>query len=145
LASAEHLIRWAAARRSDVLRLFLAVSASLWLPYGLLCFFAPGFLAEVAGVASTSTTGTIELRAMYGGIQAALGVLSGAAFFQPSLQRPALVALAFVCAGLFTARLLGALLSAEFSPYTSLGLLFEILSTTFATRLLARLPERVAA
>jgi hypothetical protein len=51
------------------------------------------------------------------------------------------VALAFLCAGLFMARLLGALLGAEFSSYTAMGLLFEILSTTFATRLLARLPE----
>lgn len=128
-----------------LLRLFLAASALVWLPYGLLCFFAPGFLAEVAGVASTSTTGTIELRAMYGGLQAALGVLAGAAFFQPSLQRPALIALSFVCAGLFMARLLGALLGTEFSSYTAVGLLFELLSSTFATRLLVRLPGRTAA
>jgi hypothetical protein len=127
-----------------VLRLFLAASALLWLPYGLVCFFDPGFLAEAAGVASTSATGTIELRAMYGGLQAALGVLAGAAYFQPSLQRPALVTLSFICAGLFMARLLGALLSLDFSSYTMLGLLFELLSSTFATRLLARLPPGAA-
>jgi len=127
-----------------VLRLFLAASALVWLPYGLFCFFDPTFLAEAAGVASTSTTGTIELRAMYGGLQAALGVLAGAAFFQPSLQRPALLTLSFVCAGLFMARLLGALLSLAFSPYTAFGLLFELLSTTFATRLLSRAPGRAA-
>lgn len=128
-----------------MLRLFLAASALLWLPYGLLCFFAPGSLAEVAGVASRSTTGMIELRAMYGGLQAALGVLAGVAFFRPSLQRPALVALSFLCAGLFMARLSGALLGLEFSSYTVAGLVFELLSSTFATRLLARLPERAAA
>jgi hypothetical protein len=138
---AERAVPEAAPRRSEVLRLFLAASALLWLPYGVFCFFTPGFLADVAGVASTSSTGTIELRAMYGGLQAALGILAGAALFRPSLQRPALVALAFLCAGLFMARLLGALLGAEFSSYTAMGLLFEILSTTFATRLLARLPE----
>lgn len=128
-----------------MLRLFLAASALIWLPYGLLCFFDPAYLAGIAGVASTSTTGTIELRAMYGGLQVALGVLAGAAFFEPSLRRPALVTLSFVCAGLFTARLLGALAGAEFSSYTVLGLLFELLSSTFATRLLVRLPERAAA
>lgn len=128
-----------------MLRLFLAASALLWLPYGLLCFVAPGFLADAAGVASTSDTGTIELRAMYGGLQAALGVLAGAALFRPGLQRPALVALAFTCAGLFMARLLGALVSLEFASYTMLGLLFELLSTAFATRLLARPPQRVPA
>jgi hypothetical protein len=119
-----------------VLRIFLGVSALVWLPYGLLCFFSPGLLAEAAGVASTSPTGTIELRAMYGGLQAALGILAGAAFFQPTLRRPALVTLSFVCAGLFMARLAGALLSLDFSSYTMMGLLFELLSTTFATRLL---------
>lgn len=128
-----------------MLRLFLAASALLWLPYGLVCFFDPGYLAEVAGVAPTSTTGTIELRAMYGGLQVALGVLAGAAFFQASLQRPALLTLSFLCAGLFTARLVGALLGAEFSSYTVLGLLFELLSSTFATRLLVRLRGQAAA
>ena len=49
-----------------------------------------------------------------------------------------LITLAFVCGGLFMARLLGALLGAEFSSYTVMGLLFEILSCTFATRLLDR-------
>jgi hypothetical protein len=43
------------------------------------------------------------------------------------------------------ARLLGALLGTEFSSYTVLGLLFELLSSTFATRLLARLPRQAAA
>lgn len=127
-----------------MLRLFLAVSALVWLPYGVLCFVTPGLLADVAGVASTSATGTIELRAMYGGLQAALGVLAGAALLRPSLQRPALLTLAFVCGGLFTARLLGALLGADFSSYTMLGLLFELLSSAFATRLLARTPQQAA-
>ncbi len=128
-----------------MLRLFLAASALIWLPYGVLCFVSPALLAEAAGVASTSTTGTTELRAMYGGLQAALGVLSGAAFFQPSLQRPALIALSFLCAGLFMARLLGALFDTEFSSYTMLALFFELLSSTFATRLLARPPRRTEA
>jgi hypothetical protein len=124
-----------------MLRVFLAASALIWLPYGLVCFFAPTLLVEVAGVASTSTTGTIEIRAMYGGLQAALGVLAGAALFQESLQRPALLTLSFVCGGLFMARLLGAVFDTEFSPYTAAGLMFELLSSTFATRLLHRLPE----
>ena len=126
-------------------RVFLAASALVWFPYGLLCFLAPDLLAEIAGVASTSTTGTIELRAMYGGLQAGLGALAGAAFFRPSLQRPALLTLSYLCGGLFMARLLGALLGTEFSSYTALGLLFELLSSAFATRLLARAPQQPAA
>lgn len=123
-----------------MLRLFLAASALVWLPYGLLCFLDPAFLVQAAGVASTSVTGTIELRAMYGGLQVAIGALAGAACFLPSLRRPALFTLSFLCAGLFTARLLGAVAAAEFSSYTAMGLLFELLSATFATTLLIRLP-----
>lgn len=127
-----------------MLRAFLAVSALIWLPYGVLCFVAPGTLVEVAGVAPSSVTGTIEIRAMYGGLQSALGILAAAAFFQPTLRRPALLTLAFVCAGLFLARLLGALLGMEFSSYTAMALLFELLSGAFATRLLALQPRTAA-
>ena len=81
---------------------------------------------------------------MYGGLQVALGVLAGAALFRESLQRPALFTLAFVCGGLFMARILGAVLDTEFSSYTAGALIFELLSSTFATRLLRRLPEGAA-
>jgi hypothetical protein len=128
-----------------MLRLFLGASALIWLPYGVFCFFAPALLAEIAGVASTTTTGTIEIRVMYGGLQMALGVLAGAALFRESLQRPALFTLAFVCGGLFMARLLGAALDAEFSSYTAGALMLEILLSAFAIRLLSRLPEGAAA
>jgi hypothetical protein len=51
-------------------RIFFALTALVWLPYGIFCFFQPGYLAQAAGVTATSATGTIELRAMYGGLQA---------------------------------------------------------------------------
>ena len=61
-------------------RLFLAANALLWLPYGLYCFLVPEFLAEAAAVSATTSTGTVELRAMYGGLQAGIGggVIPGA-------------------------------------------------------------------
>lgn len=123
-----------------MLQLFLAASALIWGSLGVWSFVDPAFLADVAGVSPQSTTGLIELRAMYGGLPVSLGVLAGAALIQPSLQRPALIALAFVCAGLFVARLLGAVVSAEFSSYTAIGLLYELVSSAFATRLIAGRP-----
>ena len=126
-------------------RIFLGLSALLWLPYGLFCFFQPSYLAEVAGVAASSPTGIIELRAMYGGLEAALGVLAGLALFRPQLLRPALVTLAFVCSGLFLARLLGAGLGREVSTYTALGLAFELISAALAAWCLAREPGPAAA
>ena len=37
--------------------IFLAISAALWLPYGLFCFANPGYLAEAAGVAAAVLRG----------------------------------------------------------------------------------------
>ena len=119
-------------------RVFLGLSALLWLPYGLYCFFAPASLADAAGVAFQSPTGSTELRAMYGGLQAALGLLAGLAVLRGGLVRPALVALAFLTAGLASTRLLGAAWDGGFSSYTMMGLGFEITSAVVATALLSR-------
>ncbi len=112
--------------------IFLAISAALWLPYGLYCFADPGFLKEAAGVAAGTTTGTIELRAMYGGLQAGIGTLALTAIWLETLRRPALLCIVFLCAGLALARLLGAAVAAEFSAYTIMGLMVEIGSVAFA-------------
>jgi hypothetical protein len=128
-----------------VVRIFLGLSALIWLPYGLYCFVDPTFLAGAAGVASNSTTGTIELRAMYGGLQAGLGGLAGVGALRPLFARPALVTLAFLCSGLFLSRVTGAGIAGEYSAYTVWALGFEIVSAAFAVRLLTQRSESTAA
>ena|SRR3989442_10755212 len=117
-------------------RIFFALTALVWLPYGIFCFFQPGYLAEAAGVAATTTTGTIELRAMYGGLQAGIGAFALAAALRPALVRPALVASCFLFAGLAVARLLAAATTGELSSYTIAGLCLEWGSTALALWLL---------
>lgn len=119
-------------------RLFLGLSALVWLPYGLYCFAAPSYLAEAAGVAATSATGTVELRAMYGGLQAALGALLAAALVRPGLRFAALVMVAFATSGLFAARLLGVFLDGGLSGYTGFALVFEAVSAGLAGWLATR-------
>jgi hypothetical protein len=119
-------------------KIFLSVSAAVWLPYGLYCFVAPDALAANAGVAATTTTGAVELKAMYGGLQAAFGLLALAGTLRADWRRHALVALLFVCAGLGSSRLLAALGAGELSLYTALALVFEWGSTIVCARLLAR-------
>jgi hypothetical protein len=120
-------------------RIFLVLSALLWLPYGVYCFAQPGSLAEAAGVAFQSPTGSTELRAMYGGLQVAIGALAGLAAWRPALlERSALLAIAFLTAGLGTARLLGVAIDGGFSSYTAMGLGFEFTSWAVATLLLRR-------
>jgi len=121
-------------------RVFLGLSALLWLPYGLYCFFVPTSLADAAGVGALTPTGSTELRAMYGGLQAAIGLLAGFAVVRPGLVRPALVALAFLAGGLASARALGVLMDGGFSSYTAMGLGFELATVAIAALLLARSP-----
>ncbi len=121
-------------------RIFLGLTGLVWLPYGLFCFLRPSFLAAAAGVAASSTTGTIELRAMYGGLQTAFGALLILGALRPAFARAALLMTAFLCAGLGASRLLGATVASELSSYTGQALAFELGSTILALFLLLRLP-----
>jgi hypothetical protein len=125
-------------------RSFLGLSSLLWLGYGLFCFARPVVLDGVAGVAASSTTGTVELRAMYGGLQTALGALLLLGALRPGFTRPALLALAFLCAGLGAARLLGALAASEISSYTGQAIALELGSFAIAAFLLGRRGTDVA-
>jgi len=117
---------------------FLVVSALIWLPYGILCFFQPGFLEGVAGVKALSVTANIELRAMYGGLQSAIGVLAALAVMREDLRRPALLTLGFLTAGLGLSRLSGAALDGEISLYTGSAIAFELISAAVAAWILSR-------
>jgi uncharacterized protein DUF4345 len=125
-------------------RIFLGLSALVWLPYGVYCFFVPGSLAEAAGVASRSATGITELRAMYGGLEAALGALCAIALLRPALVRPALVALGSLAAGLASARAAGIALDGELSSYTAMALALEVPTAAIAFFLLTREGARPA-
>ena len=125
-------------------RNFLILSTLIWLPYGVFCFFQPGFLEEAAGVSAISATATTELRAMYGGLQTAIGVLAALAVMRDDFRRPALVAIGFLTAGLGSSRLLGAALDGEFSSYTAVAIVFELISATLAAWILTRDAARTA-
>lgn len=119
-------------------KIFLGLSVLVWLPYGFYCFFAPEYLAEAAGVVGATATGTTEIRAMYGGLQAGIGALCLAALRNAEFEKTALVAIFFLSAGLFMGRLTGIFLDGSGSEYTYGALVFEALNTgvagTFARR-----------
>jgi hypothetical protein len=119
-------------------RVFLALSALVWLLYGLFCALVPGSLASAAGVVATTATGTTELRAMYGGLQAAIGALALAGCLRGAMTRTALVAIGALTFGLGTARLLGLWLDGGYTAYTGFGLGFEWGSALIARWLLRR-------
>ena len=97
----------------------------LFIPYGLYCLVSPESLAGGAGVSATSLTGTIELQAMYGGLQVAVGALCATALLRRSLQDVALIALLYMFAGLAVVRVSLALVYGDFSAYTVFAMSFE--------------------
>ena len=117
---------------------FLVVLCAVFFPYGIYCFVAPDFLAGAAGVAGTTSTGVTEIRAMYGGLQAAFGLLLLAAARDSRLTLAGVAAAAFVLPGLALARLLGVLVGGGLSSYTIGTLVFEIGSSAVAVPLLRR-------
>ncbi len=123
-------------------RIFLGLSALLWLPYGLLCFFQPTGLSG-AGIMFTNPTGATELRAMYGGLQAAIGAVALLGALRPLLAERALTLLFVVCAGLGLARLLGAAIDGEVSSYTTMALALELGTVAITAFLLRRRPALV--
>jgi len=125
-------------------RIFLALSALIWLPYGVLCFLQPAGLAEAAGVAFTSPTGATEIRAMYGGLTVAVGGLALAGALRPALAGLALTLLLVSCAGLGVARLLGAGIDGELSSYTAMALALELGTVAVTAWLLRRQPALAA-
>ena len=75
---------------------------------------------------------------MYGGLQAAIGVMAVVALFRSELRRPYVLLVAFLCAGLGIARLIGVVIEAELSAYTALALAFEVVAVALAVWLLRR-------
>jgi hypothetical protein len=125
-------------------RFFLGFQALLFIPYGLYCLVNPGMLAGAAGVAANSTTGQIELQAMYGGLQTAVGVLCALAVFNAAYRRPTMLVLAFLFAGLAVTRVSLGLVHADFSQYTLFAMIFESGSLLMLVWLLGR-PDPQAA
>ena len=113
-------------------RIFLGLQAMIFIPYGLFCLAQPGYLSETAAISASSVTGTIEIQAMYGGLQTAVGVLCALGALYVDLRRPALVTLLFCFAGLAIPRVTLALMYGDFGGYTLGAMIFESLSAVCA-------------
>ncbi|HEV7731873.1 MAG TPA: DUF4345 family protein [Candidatus Binatia bacterium] len=119
-------------------RVFLVFTALVWLPYGIVCLLWPEHLADIAGVAAHTTTGSVELRAMYGGVSLAVGTAALMGALRAASMQSALTTIATVCAGIGTARLLSTAAAGELSGYTAAALVLEWGSLTVASLLLGR-------
>jgi hypothetical protein len=122
-----------------ITKLFLGIVGVVFLGYGAACFLDPGLLSTDAGLTYRNATGSAEIRAMYGGLQGAIGVLALLAVLMQSLVRPALVTLSFLIVGLFLTRLVAAFMDGAFSFYTLMALGMEVVIASVAIVLLVQL------
>ena len=118
--------------------LFLWITGLGWLGYGAYCFFVPGTLTEFAGLVPSNTTAMTELRAMYGGLQGAIGILALIGATHTRRANAVLLALSCVYAGLGSTRTIAALLAGDSSMYSIGALSFECLSAAISIWLLRK-------
>jgi hypothetical protein len=119
-------------------RAYLIIAGLMWVLYGIYLLVMPQALAATAGVAATTLTGVIELRAMYGGLEMAVGAFALSAAVLPGMLRSGLLAMGLACAGLGLTRLGSAAAAGEFSTYTRQGLALELTLTALALWLFLR-------
>lgn len=117
-------------------KIYLGASVVVWLGYGAYCFVDPTAVEAAAGIAIASPVASTEVRAMYGGLQMAIGAMALAALLRPGLVRPALLCVAFLVTGLAVSRLLGAMIDGSFGQYTTGAIVFEALTAGCAIALL---------
>ena len=119
-------------------KVYLGVSVLIWFGYGLACFVNPSIIESTAGLRIDSAVARTEVRAMYGGLQMAIGVMALAALFNPRFVQPTLFSVAFLVTGLAASRLLGALIDTSFAQYTYGAVVFEFVAAGCAMVLLRR-------
>ena len=107
-------------------RIFLGISALIWVPFGVYCLFVPGFLGEAAGVAFATPTGSTDMRATYGGLTLVIGGFALMGALREPCRGNGLLMLSAACTGLGGARLIGLALDGGFSAWTGQALALEL-------------------
>ena len=94
------------------LLLFFALNALIWIPWGIICLITPqawsGEIIPGMVVYDLSEAGArTEVRAMYGGLQIAIGLLALIAILKPAHRATALLFYVMALSGLALSRMYG--------------------------------------
>ena len=119
-------------------KIFLAINAALFIVYGLMCLASPEIVSDQTGIQTPTGDASAEMRAMYGGLQTAIGLLALAAVLRPELARAVLFAFAFLFFGLASGRLVGIVADAGVGSYSFAAFGFEVLFGVVSAALLSR-------
>ena len=119
-------------------KIFLGVNAAVFIGYGLVCLVSPEVVASQTGMQLATGVASTEVRAMYGGLQTAVGLLALLGMLRYGLQPAVLLALVFVFFGLASGRLLGIVVESNPGSYNFAAAGFEALFGVLAVTLLSR-------
>ena len=123
-------------------RIFLGLNALVFVGYGLVCLLSPSVVADQTGMVLATGVARTEVRAMYGGLQIAVGLLSLAGVMRPALQPSVLFTLLFLFFGLASGRILGILVEPDPGSYNFSAAAFETLFGAISAALLSRVTTR---
>ncbi len=130
-------------------KLLLALSGSVFLAYGIVCWINPELPARYAGLFIATHNGYAEMAAMYGGLQSSFGAILLVSAFLKGYLRPGLW-LILICVGTLAAARgsvaisdldssfqvanssLGIDMSSSFTSYTWGALAFEVFLAVWA-------------
>lgn len=127
-----------------MVRIYLVMAALAWTPYGLYLLFSPASLESIAGVAAVHGAATTELRAMYGGLQVAIGLLYVGALLRERFVVPVLTVTVVLCGGLLSGRVIGVLSDVgSLDAYNAGALSFEVVLGASAAWLATRSTDAI--
>ena len=119
---------------------YLIFTVLVWLPWGLICIFDTGMIADIIGVTSVSPSGETDIRAMYGGVQLAVGLMAALALYDRRHFHKLLHALAFLASCLALSRSYGLVVDGSSTLYTWGVLGYEYFAAISAITWLILLP-----
>ena len=97
---------------------YLIFTCFIWIPWGLICIFDTGQIANIIGVVGTDATGNTDLRVMYGGFQFAVGLMAARALFDQRFFPNLVYALAFLGCSMALSRGYGLIVDGSATVYT---------------------------
>ncbi len=106
-------------------RIVLGLTAIMFGGHGAMCLLNPETIANESGIVLSSPGAAVEARAMYGGLEFALGLYFGVSAAHSVWAKSALVVLVVVFGGLAVARSSGLLLMGEADAYNLRALAYE--------------------
>jgi hypothetical protein len=114
-------------------KMILAVSAAVFIAYGLVSLFSPAIPAGFAGLIMSNGDAFAEIGAMYGGLQTGVGVFCLLAVLRAEYYRAGLLLLVVGIGALAAARLISAVLSTDLlTAYTWGALAYELVTVALA-------------